>query len=354
MERQLTTTKDPTSVKEFFISSLAEADENIVLTILDENGIYKYVSPNIERLLGYPPTFFGDKHCNYLIHPEDWHDWMINETQNYQRYSFIQYRMITHSNVEIWVESLFIIVPSATIREYVILSREITKRKQMEDALIQNEKLAAIGKLAAGIAHDIRNPLTSLKGFLDLMISGIQDPIYLQIMKTEIERIELTTNELMLLAKPSKKEVMRFDIQQIIRDTLMLLDTEAFKQQVQFRSDFHETPVYINGDPYQIKQVMINFVKNAIEAMMKKGVIEISVTQLEEACQVKIKDEGCGLTKEELNQIGRPFYTSKEQGNGLGLMMCEYILRNHKGFMSFSSEKNKGTTVTIQLPLSHK
>ncbi|WP_335868977.1 ATP-binding protein [Bacillus sp. 2205SS5-2] len=346
----------PIKTKDFFISSFNDTPQKAILTILDLKGNITYVSPNVESILGYPSHYFTGQNCKKLIHKEDWEGWIDHEKDTYKRYSFIQYRMVTMDGKEIWLESVFVIVPtkegSQPFDEYVLLSRDISDRKRMEEALIANEKLAAVGKLAAGIAHDIRNPLTTIKGFLDLMISGTYDPVYLEIMKTEVERMNLITNELMLLAKPTKKEIVTFDIQQIIRETLMLLDTEAFKQHVQFSTEFTENPVIISGDPYQIKQALINIIKNAIEAIPLKGFIYIRVRHTHSVCLIEIEDEGCGVSKEVINLLGKPFFTSKETGNGLGLMMCHHIIQHHKGNINFSSQEGHGTTVTIQLPLT--
>lgn len=233
-----------------------------------------------------------------------------------------------------------------------VIIRDISERKKNEELLINSEKLYVAGQLAAGIAHEIRNPLTSLKGFLQLIASGRGNTSnFYDIMKSELIRIESIVSELLMLSKPQVYEFVHKDSRQIMADTVNLLETQAILHNVmiEFHSDYR--PLWVLGVENQLKQVFINVLKNAIEAMHNGGVVTITMSLEEEsAVLIRIKDEGSGIPDEQLAKIGQPFYTTKDKGTGLGLMVTYKIIDNHQGRISAESKLGVGTTFVIQLP----
>ncbi|WP_138754902.1 ATP-binding protein [Paenibacillus sinopodophylli] len=233
-----------------------------------------------------------------------------------------------------------------------VIIRDISERKKNEELLINSEKLYVAGQLAAGIAHEIRNPLTSLKGFLQLITSGRGNSSnFYDIMKSELVRIESIVSELLMLSKPQVYEFVHKDSRQIMADTVNLLDTQAILHNViiEFHSDFR--PLWVHGVENQLKQVFINVLKNAIEAMHNGGIVTITMSLDEEkGVLIRIKDEGSGIPDEQLAKIGQPFYTTKDKGTGLGLMVTYKIIDNHQGRISAESKLGVGTTFVIQLP----
>lgn len=236
----------------------------------------------------------------------------------------------------------------------VITFRDISERKSAEDMLRQSEKLSAVGQLAAGIAHEIRNPLTSLKGFLQLMkASNSHKAEYYEIMNSEFNRIETILSELLMVAKPQASTFTVCSMNQIIHEVTTLLEAQALMKNVQIVSEVEETIfVYCNGS--QLKQVFINLIKNAIEAMNNGGIISTSVKKHEQYAIIKICDQGKGIPKDKLDQLGRPFFSTKEKGTGLGLMVTYQIIENHQGKMEVQSEKEVGTCFTITLPIGRE
>jgi signal transduction histidine kinase len=265
------------------------------------------------------------------------------------------YRLQTKSGNYKWVESTYSIYNDTELngRGHIrILTKDMTVVKDLYDYLIYSEKLSMIGQLAAGIAHEIRNPLTSIKGFLQLMQAGVIDTKnYLDIMENEIDRIETISSELLFLGRPKESQLKICSIQKLLDEVLILMESQSFKQNVRIETNFLCKPFYIRCDESKLKQVFINLVKNGLEAMEQGGTLKIEIYEAAfHQVAVAIKDEGYGIPQENLEQIGQPFYTTKEGGNGLGLMVCFQIIHEHHGKISIASEPQKGSTFTVVLP----
>ncbi|MRH43562.1 PAS domain S-box protein [Aquibacillus halophilus] len=229
--------------------------------------------------------------------------------------------------------------------------RDITEHKIALNSMIQSEKLSLIGEMAAGIVHEIRNPLTSIKGFLHLMQSGtIKINDYIAIIKSEIENIESIANELLLFSKPSQQDLKEEDIIKIVKDVVFLLNNEASKKDVTISLSTDEEDATVNANKTQLKQVFINIVKNAIEATPNYGDIKIIIKQEQQEVSVLVSDTGCGIPEDKLQKLGQSFFTTKDKGTGLGLMITHKIVKSHNGVISVSSEVDKGTTFCVTLP----
>ncbi|GGD86726.1 ATP-binding protein [Paenibacillus nasutitermitis] len=234
---------------------------------------------------------------------------------------------------------------------FQVIVRDISERKKNEELLINSEKLYVAGQLAAGIAHEIRNPLTSLKGFLQLLASGRQNnKNYFDIMKSELSRIESIVSELLMLSKPQIYELSHKDIRHIMNETVTLLEAQALLHNIEMELNTGEEPLWIRGVENQLKQVFINVVKNAIEAMIDGGRIRIQCFRQGDQITVRIEDCGPGIPDEQMAKIGQPFYTTKEKGTGLGLMVSYKIVDNHQGSIHVTSSLGEGTTFEIVLP----
>ncbi|MDG0809751.1 ATP-binding protein [Cohnella rhizosphaerae] len=210
------------------------------------------------------------------------------------------------------------------------------------------------GQLAAGIAHEIRNPLTSLKGFLQLLSSGRKNNgTYYDIMKSELTRIENIVSEMLMLSKPQVYELSYHDTRHVMRETVTLLETQAILHSIQIESDFGPDPLWIYGVESQIKQVFINVIKNAIEAMTDGGAIRVHMKRVDNSVRIRIMDEGPGIEDSQLAKMGQPFYTTKDKGTGLGLMVSYKIVDNHQGKIQVYSQLGSGTTFEILLPFRY-
>ncbi len=237
--------------------------------------------------------------------------------------------------------------------QYLAIRNDITEKKKTEELIHRSDKLAVVGQLAAGVAHEIRNPLTSMKGyaeFLTLDEDNKERKEYLEIILDEIERVDTIVEDFMVLAKPTVDKVEIQNIIPVMKDVLSLLDYEARKGKINLQFTYNREEINAVIDENRMKQVFLNFVKNAIEAMPNGGDLFVNITEEENQIDIRIQDTGVGIKPEKLKRIGEPFYTTKTSGTGLGLMTSFKIVESHRGNVFVESVENKGTEFHIVLP----
>lgn len=241
---------------------------------------------------------------------------------------------------------------------------DITKQKQAKLELersnqqlqMQAQKLAVAGQIAAGIAHEVRNPLTSVNGFLQLMKTQYPERTdYFDIIFSEIKRIDFVLSELLVLAKPQSVHFQEVQLHELLEQVITLLKTNAVLSNIDLKQPFKRQDAgAILADANQMKQLFINLIKNAIEAMPEGGSIYISTEKVLNEWKITIQDEGKGMSEEDIQKIYDPFFSTKKEGTGLGLTICATILKDHHGTMDVSSELGKGTAFHIYLPVCQK
>jgi signal transduction histidine kinase len=260
------------------------------------------------------------------------------------------------------LQDLNVLIPSViyvilTVIAYILVLRfnsYINSITTVHEELRQKEKLAVIGQMAAGIGHEIRNPLSSLRGFTQLQQERYPNSNdYYPIMIQEIDRINSIVNDLMYIGKPRVIQFEKASIEEIIAYTLSITQQQAERQNVTVDTIMAGPLPPLDCDDKQLKQVFINLIKNAIEAMPEGGRIEIRVKIVEKnKMSVSIQDEGDGIDDENILNLGEPFFTTKKDGTGLGLMVSSQIIKDHNGVVKIESEIGKGTGVNVTLPLS--
>ena len=235
-----------------------------------------------------------------------------------------------------------------------MLHEAVLERQMMKREMQRAEKLNTLGELAASIAHEVRNPLTVVKGFLQLMKSQEKQKNdnyqYLGLVLSELARAEAIINDYLNFAKPQFEKIERLQLSSTMTDVVALLHPLAIKQGVDLESDLQEE-VYLHTDRSQIKQALVNIIKNAIEATDHGGRIHVSLKSDGQDVRIAVKDNGKGMTKEQLSRIGTLFYTTKDKGTGLGTMVSLRIIEAMEGKITYTSEEGKGTEVCISLPL---
>lgn len=232
------------------------------------------------------------------------------------------------------------------------ISRDITLRLQAEQLLIDTEKVKVIGEIAASVAHEVRNPFTAISGFIQIMNSDSNNPYrtYTDIMHSEIKRIDLIVSEFLVLSKPNLKKCTKFFIEQTLQDVIVMFEPEFTQRSIVYESHIPVNTAMISGNEDGMKQVFINLLKNACEALVENGVIAVTLTRQDHDVRITIHDNGPGMDQQTLDNLYKPFFTTKQEGTGLGMMISKKIIVDQGGTMTVSSAVNEGTEIVIALP----
>ncbi|MCM3694390.1 ATP-binding protein [Neobacillus niacini] len=248
------------------------------------------------------------------------------------------------------------IIDTVAIAIAAKLLEGLVERARMKVEIQRTEKLNTLGELAASIAHEVRNPLTVVKGFLQLMQQEEKGKNYdyLSLVLSELGRAESIINDYLNFAKPQFEKIEEFPLVDVITEVKMLLDPLALKQGVQLESDLDSGGFNLFTDRNQLKQALVNLIKNAIEATSEGGKVTITLKQIDHHAYIYIADTGKGMNHEQLSRIGTLFYTTKDKGTGLGTSVSLRIIETMKGKVSYSSKLGIGTEVTMILPEGKK
>ncbi|MFF2289860.1 PAS domain S-box protein [Peribacillus butanolivorans] len=333
-------------------------NQSSIVAITDEKGTIVDVNDKFSEVSGYKRSeLIGHTHqlVNSGYHSKEFFDDMWKTIQNRKVWNG-EIRNRAKDGSYYWVDTT--IVPFYTVEgkpfQFLALRYDITERKQTEEMLHRQDKLAAVGQLAAGVAHEIRNPLTSMKGYTEYLQLDEKDENrleYLGIIMDEINRVNEIVEEFLELSKPQSLILETKNIVPIIQNVLSLTEFDARKKNVILFFDCYHEEILIRCDENRLKQVLLNFVINGIEAMPDGGEIKVVTELKEEKVHISIIDTGVGMPPDQLRRIGEPFFTTKKSGNGLGLMISFKIIESHLGRVFVESEVNKGTVFNIVLPM---
>lgn len=229
------------------------------------------------------------------------------------------------------------------IEDYHIVAKELEEQKQFRESLFK-------------ITHEIKNPIAVCKGYLEMLNTDNQDYVekYIPIIKQEIERSITLMNDFLELTK-LKVECTEMNVTLLLEDVNEMVKGLVKERKIKWESDYFDYPVYINGDYKRLKQVLLNLIKNSIEAIKRKdGEIKLITKKQRHKLIISIIDNGIGMDRNTLKKIGKPYYTTKKGGTGLGVRLSKEIIEAHFGILQYKSKKSKGTTVVITLPFMKK
>lgn len=323
---------------------------NIIILKSTGNGQLNYVSPNAKDILGYDSDEMLGQTLSTFLHEKD-KQLFLNEIRETKDENIFIIRLRKKDGIFLRSELKINVIDDMkdNHRELLFTIKEIPVNA--DDQLLNGNRL--FSQLAAGLAHEIRNPLTSIKGFIQLMKSDYKmNEQYLEIMENEIDRIDTIANELMIFAKPAEINFKHCDLKVIVESCLALMEGEAAQKHIEIVRKYATEPVFVYCDDRKIKQVIINLIKNAIEAMERPGEITVQISNDKPYGKLTITDQGIGIPKDLIAKLGQPFFTTKTNGNGLGLMMCYKILEEHQGKMIVESELGVGSTFEILIPIN--
>lgn len=319
-----------------------------VITFVNDMAIKLLRGTSIDQFVGKPVLglFCESQHPDIVERMK-----RVVESEEYMEFVELRLKPLAGEVVEVEVASICVYkyLEQPVVQ---IVIRDLTDRKRAEELVRRSEKLSVAGELAAGVAHEIRNPLTALRGFMQLLKAKNTD--YVDIMLMEIDRISYIVNEFIGMAKPQALNFVSCNLTRLIESVITFMQPQAilFNVQMDLAIDSGVASTDIECEPNQIKQVYMNVLKNAIESMPRGGNVSIAIAEGAEGhLLTRIVDQGVGIPEERLGKIGEPFFSLKESGTGLGLMVCNRIVEAHRGKLRISSVVGEGTAIEISLPV---
>ena len=239
---------------------------------------------------------------------------------------------------------------------YIMLFKDLTEIKNLRREVARSQRLASVGSLAAGVAHEIRNPLSSIKGFATYFKERYQDNSEDQqtanIMIQEVDRVNRVVGQLLEFARPVKISPKPTSMKILIENSLKLIQRQAKEKKIRIQADLSSETSKVYLDPDKINQLLLNLYLNAIESMDDEGILSVTQTidKNNKWIEIKISDTGAGISKEDLTHIFDPYFTTKSTGTGIGLSVVHNIIEAHNGKINIDSRLGEGTTLTILLP----
>ena len=228
---------------------------------------------------------------------------------------------------------------------------------QMKNEVRQADKLHVVSQIAASISHEVRNPLTATRGFIQLLMhadaqySEHKKQTYLQFALEELDRAQMIITEYLSLAKPQEEQVAPISVKKEMQYVSNVISPYATMGSVVMRTKFMDEDVQVQGDPYKFRQCFINLVKNGIESMKSGGEMEISISRSpDNFVIIQIQDTGIGMNTEELKKLGTPFFSTKKNGTGLGMMVVYHVVKSMNGSLEIQSVKGEGSRFSVKFP----
>jgi PAS domain S-box-containing protein len=244
---------------------------------------------------------------------------------------------------------------------YVFVQRDITEFKDLEKKFYESEKLAAIGQLSAGIAHEVRNPLSSIKMSLQILEKRMQpegnDLKRFRIAQREVEHLEELVNDVLIYAKPAVPKKEPSDIRRIVENALALVERLVTDKNIRIHTELEDSLPFLQVDSAMLEQAFLNIYRNAVDAMEMDGILRTTARRTGNdpaQLQITVEDNGCGIEASDLPHIFNPFFTKKKYGTGLGMTQVKKIIDLHRGSIEVSSKKAEGTRVMVTFPLNQE
>ncbi|WP_419873631.1 ATP-binding protein [Candidatus Pristimantibacillus sp. PTI5] len=237
-----------------------------------------------------------------------------------------------------------------------LLKEHLIETAYLKLELERSEKLKIVSQIAASVAHEVRNPLTVVKGFLQLVKESVDDKKkdYLKIALDELDRAEFIITDYLNLAKPHSEQLELIEVASFLGSTLEMMNSYGLIQNVQIQLNCNQTDLYVQADKPKLSQVLLNLIKNGVEAIPDYGEVTLNAYYRFEEIFIEIIDTGKGMSKEDLDNVGTAFFTTKDTGTGLGVLVTVRIVEAMKGKIAFESVVGKGTKVVLRFPAAKK
>jgi two-component system, sporulation sensor kinase E len=340
-----------------FLETVFNTLEEGVL-VVDRQGKVIYGNQSIERLLGISVGELLGKPVGRYIEGVSWEE-------------LLEGKKILSRDVEIHYPEnrylTFYAVPlqgsSQTGSAFVVIFHDITTSREKTLETIESEKLGALTLLAAGVAHELGNPLNSLSIHVELLARDLsragveEDPSIaesLRVIRSEIRRLDAILERFLRAIRPGTPKLVPLHLEKLLEESLEFLKPQLEDREIIVRTELAPDLPAVLGDPDRIKQALYNVVKNAVEAIGRKGELWVKVEATDTHCVVSFSDTGGGIRPEHMGRVFEPYFTTKSTGTGLGLLVVRRVMQEHKGKLELQSEVGKGTTVRLFFPLGER
>ncbi len=325
-----------------------------IIVVLNRAGSITYTSQAVTTVLGVLPEELQDRQMLQFILPKEKEkvQLAVQEMMEEKLPTQLTFSSVHRNGTNVILEAKGtpVMDNQGEVQQIILIIRNITAQVHAEEFLRKIDKLAAVGHLAAGVAHEIRNPVTSIKGFVQLLRHDQGKQEYFDIMLAEFQQLENILREFVFLTQQRSAIYERVAIGTMLEDAIAPMRESCTKHTFKLHPGT-ALDLQIWCDPSQIRQLFDNLLSNSVNAMPNGGTVLIKVIPEHDKVKIQIVDQGCGMSEERIKRLGEPFYSTKEKGTGLGLMISYKIMEYHGGYLHFSSEPEKGTTVEVVFPL---
>jgi PAS domain S-box-containing protein len=321
---------------------------------MDENGIINYMSLGLRKGGGVHYREFKGKYFLDFVAP-GYEEFVLSKWEAAKKGVYDPYEIEATSKDGRKHNLLITTSPVTGTNHYILVQRDITEFKNLEKKLYESQKLSALGQLSAGIAHEVRNPLSSIKMSLQILAKRMNpegnDLKRFRIAEKEVDHLEVLVNNVLAFAKPVEPQKNPVDLAKVLEQAIAMAEKGIADKQIEMQTNFGSIPP-IAVDAAMMADAFLNVIRNAVEAVEEHGKVMVSLRYFDETRQavvVEIRDNGSGIDKEDMPHIFNPFFTRKNYGTGLGLSLVKKIVDLHQGKIEIISEKYKGTKVCVTL-----
>jgi len=346
-----------------FLETLFNTIQEGVL-VIDADGRISYLNAAASQLLGLDPERSVGEPVTRFLREWDWQKIGASDDDDWRKVLSHELEVFypRHAFLSFYIVPLVDDEKSAVTGAAIIL-RDVTESRLQTESTIESEKLSALTLLAASVAHEIGNPLNSLNIHFQLMerelkslppdkSQRLRDD--LRVARDEIARLDRIINQFLRAVRPTKPDLHRAAVNDVMKETLALLEREIADRDILVEQELGDDLPNILLDRTQLQQAFYNVIKNAIQAMRAGSILRVCTETTDTHIVVSCIDTGHGIAPEQIGRIFEPYYTSKKDGSGLGLMIVQRIVREHGGTIEVESNVDHGTTFRIKLPIHEK
>lgn len=334
---------------------LNNMSEGVIAT--DGEGKINLMNPSAEKILGFGPGEAIGKYCGEIIKDSECIIEKAIKKNGPVEYTEILISTVRNKSIIIGGSADIVRNDDGTINTVVAVIKDVTLQRNIEEAQKRNEKLNAMGELAAGVAHEIKNPLNSIgitvQRFEKEFVPADDKDEYLEMitaMKSEIERVSAIINQFLTFARPPKIELKNVDSEELLKSVYNTFYSRAIKDKVELK--LAAEPALISADYSMLKQALVNLIQNAFEAVEEGGTVGVESYRENSNLIITVSDTGHGIPQESMSKIFNLYYTTKQTGSGLGLSIVNQIISEHNGYLKVESKKNEGTKFILTIPLT--